>query len=252
MMTGTETKNMAKLTKPVDDDFVKQYVDTRKKEQRLYKDEEVRKLPNISPSHPLYKEWQIRKISAKRLVGHLRKRAGTLKILEVGCGNGWLAAAMANRPNTEVLGIDINYVELNQAKRVFHELKTLKFSCTGIEDEILKQSPFDVIVFAASIQYFASITLAIKAAQLLLSAQGEIHILDTHFYPAKDVEDAKVRTNEYYTTLGYPKMSGYYHHHSLADLSDFNCSLLYSPSFFQRKILRNPSPFYWIKIEGKK
>src|SRR4051812_8440768 len=102
MMTGNETTNTERQTKPVNDDFVRQYIDTRKKEQRLFADEHVRHLPNVPASHLLFKEWQVRKLSAKKLGDYLRKKKTRLKILEVGCGNGWLAAAMARIPATEV------------------------------------------------------------------------------------------------------------------------------------------------------
>ena len=45
-----------------ENEFEKLYISLRKKEGRIfYNEEEIVKLPVIFSSHPLYKEWKIRK-----------------------------------------------------------------------------------------------------------------------------------------------------------------------------------------------
>src|SRR5215213_11952226 len=88
--------------------FEELYISIRKKEQRIYTNEEVALLPDIYPDHIHYHEWQIRKRSSERLINYLSKKNRPLKILEVGCGNGWLSARMAAVDKWEVTGIDIN------------------------------------------------------------------------------------------------------------------------------------------------
>jgi 2-polyprenyl-3-methyl-5-hydroxy-6-metoxy-1,4-benzoquinol methylase len=75
--------------------FERLYIALREQEQRLYTDEQVRQLPDIDPSHLHYKEWKIRKHSAERLISYLNKKKRRLNILEIGCGNGWLSAQLA-------------------------------------------------------------------------------------------------------------------------------------------------------------
>src|SRR5215203_4755336 len=75
--------------------FEKLYMQLRKKEQRLYTDEEVRNLPQVIAAHPHFKEWQLRKKSCGRLIEYLDQKNKPLHILEIGCGNGWLSAQLA-------------------------------------------------------------------------------------------------------------------------------------------------------------
>src|SRR4051812_37225598 len=107
--------------------FVTQYIDTRRKEHRLYTNDEVLQLPDIPIGHVLSKEWQVRKKSARHLLKYLKKKKDKLKILEVGCGNGWLTAVMAGLEQSQVVGLDINDVELTQAREVFGHLKNVQF-----------------------------------------------------------------------------------------------------------------------------
>jgi 2-polyprenyl-3-methyl-5-hydroxy-6-metoxy-1,4-benzoquinol methylase len=105
-------------TESPDKAFEQLYITLRNKEQRLYTDAQLLQLPNIAATHVHYQEWQVRKHSAVRLTGYLAKKGKTLNILEIGCGNGWLANKLAQINNATVTGIDINEVEIEQAKRV--------------------------------------------------------------------------------------------------------------------------------------
>ncbi|WP_431210721.1 hypothetical protein ACQ86N_32840 [Puia sp. P3] len=71
--------------------FEKKYILIRTLENRLYTDDELAKLPEISATHTHHKEWQIRKNSCQRLVRYLSTRRRSPEILEIGCGNGWLS-----------------------------------------------------------------------------------------------------------------------------------------------------------------
>src|SRR3954471_2426808 len=93
-------------------DFEQLYIDVRKREKRIYTDEEVLQLPDISKSHLHYNEWKFRKQSSERLINYLKHRKTALHILEIGCGNGWLASKMASIPNSVVTGLDINQPEI--------------------------------------------------------------------------------------------------------------------------------------------
>ena len=111
-------------------------------------------LPFVSSQHPYFKEWQFRAYSCKKLVQYLKNKNRQLNILEVGCGNGWLSAMLASTIPGTVTGIDINGTELEQAKRVFGEKENLTFLHSDIQNELLPNNFFDIIVFAATVQYF--------------------------------------------------------------------------------------------------
>ena len=88
--------------------FEQMYIAVRDKEGRLYTDAQVAHLPDIDADHRYYKEWKTRKFAAVQLITFLEKQKRPLKILEIGCGNGWLSAKLANLPQARVTGIDAN------------------------------------------------------------------------------------------------------------------------------------------------
>lgn len=227
--------------------FEQLYLDVRAKEQRVYTDEQVAALPGISVSHPHYVEWQIRKRSADRLVQYLSQKKKPLQILEVGCGNGWLSSMLANVVDAAVTGIDINSQELEQAGRVFRDKANLAFEYGDIRNRTAERK-FDIIVFAASIQYFESLPDVIGAALRLLSADGEIHIVDTIFYSKNDVDAARQRSADYYSQMGATGMEGLYFHHTLDDVKHFRHKVMYDPRSLSNKLLQRKDPFYWLSI----
>ncbi len=229
--------------------FEERYIALRRKENRIYSDKEVFQLPDIDVQHQHYKEWMIRKASVKKLINFLKKKNQSLKIMEIGCGNGWLSSQLSKIENSEVTGLDINLTELKQAERVFKNNHRLKFVYGEINADALADKKFNVIVFAASIQYFQSLKEVLDAALQRLHESGEIHIIDSPFYAKKDVMSAKKRSKEYYKLLGFPEMAEYYFHHSIEELQPYNFKVLYKPSFIKNKLFPNNSPFPWLCIK---
>jgi ubiquinone/menaquinone biosynthesis C-methylase UbiE len=228
--------------------FAEKYILLREREHRIYTDEEVARLPDIDSAHPHSKEWLLRKKSSDKILEYLQKKSENLNILEVGCGNGWLCGSLSKITNGEVIGSDINVNELAQAKRVFGQISNLRFMYGDIRS--LPKMQFDVIVFSASIQYFDSIKKILSSALDRLTHRGEIHIIDTAFYNAKNVGLAKKRSLDYYTRLGFPDMAEHYFHHCLTDLSSFNYTILYNPFSLKNKLSKQKNPFYWIKVKN--
>jgi len=227
--------------------FEELYISVRGKEKRIASDRELVFLPDVDESHVHYSEWLTRKRSSQRLIAYLTKKKKPLKILEIGCGNGWLSARLSAIPNTTVIGLDINEVEINQAKRVFKK-DNLDFLTVTFTPELFADEKFDIILFAASIQYFPSLKETLKNALSCLDKQGEIHLVDTRFYEPVDVGGAIARCRDYYLRLGYPEMADHYFHHSIADLLLFNYRMLVNPRSLINRINKR-TPFYWITIK---
>jgi len=238
---------------PVDEitsnDFTQQYIPLRQQEERLYSDEEVTMLPEVTDTNRHKQEWHLRKKSCQRLVQYLRKKQKPLKILEVGCGNGWLCHQLAKIKDTTVVGLDINFVELQQATRVFKEQPNLSFFYGDIQSSVLHASQFDIIVFAASLQYFKSLNEIINNALLHLKEGGELHILDTPFYMGNEVRFARQRSEDYFTAIGFPRMTDFYFHHSIENLKYYPYKFLYNPYSITNKLSGDKNPFYWIRIK---
>lgn len=228
-------------------EFEKSYLQLRQKEGRVYTDKEVAQLPAVAETNPHYNEWQLRKESSEKLINYIKKRKKETDILEIGCGNGWLSAKLAGIKGSMVTGIDINSHELDQAKRVFKHIPNLQFSYGSIND--LVKMEFDVIVLAAAIQYFPLLQDLLTPAMKCLAQNGEIHIIDSHFYSLAELGEAKQRSRNYFESAGFPEMTNLYFHHSLAELDPLDYSVLYDPDSLFNRFLRNRNPFYWIRIQ---
>src|SRR5258706_6252182 len=107
------------------------YLRVREKEGRLYSDKVVAQLPSVSSGHLLANEWRARSASASRLTGYLAGQAKPLTILDLGCGNGWLANLLS-KTGHRVIGVDQNLHELKQATRVFSSNLNVTFLETDI------------------------------------------------------------------------------------------------------------------------
>ena len=231
-------------------DFENLYIELREKEGRIYSDEQVALLPDIPGTHAHYTEWMIRKESSQKLLRWLKKKKKSIDILEIGCGNGWLAHQLATIPSSMVIGTDINFYEIQQAARVFQNISNLHFIYTSGNPEVFKEKRFDVVIFAAAIQYFESFRDTIQTTMTFLRDDGEIHILDSPFYSGMEVLAAKQRTRDYYESNGFPGMADYYFHHSFDDLKNFNCRILYQPGKLMTRLTGNKNPFPWIVIRS--
>jgi 2-polyprenyl-3-methyl-5-hydroxy-6-metoxy-1,4-benzoquinol methylase len=230
--------------------FEKKYIEIRALESRLYTDEELTQLPEINSAHPHYREWQLRKRSARRLVHYLTSRKTPLEILEVGCGNGWLSHQLAEIPGSKVTAADINFTELQQAARVFSNDPNLRFIHGDIRSDILGERQFDYIIFAATIEHFPSIKKIIHLCLAYLRPGGEIHIIDSRFCRPEEVKIEERRTLAYSSSFGYPEMAEYYYHHTLADLRSFHCTILYNPKAMHNRFFRIKNPYPWIRIKN--
>jgi len=224
------------------------YLAVRNKEGRFYTDEQVSKLPEIYEIHPYFHEWQMRGRSSRRLIEYLKTKNKPLSILEIGCGNGWLSAKLAELDGALVTGIDANKPEIEQARRVFNN-SSVRFIYNSFNTESFgKFVKFDVIVFAASFQYFPSAKTIIHDAMQLLNTGGEIHIMDTHFYDTEEAKLSASRSKNYYATMGVAEMAGHYFHHSMNSLAEFDHKVMFDPNNWLNRITKK-DVFYWIMIK---
>ncbi len=228
------------------------YRQVREKEGRLYSDNVVARLPVLPRTHPLRAEWQARADSAARLRAYLAKLPKPLTILELGCGNGWLANRLACLDGCRVWGIDLNRRELSQAARVFAGNRRLAFACADVFAGPFPERAIDCVVIASAAQYFPDLAALIRRLIALLTERGEIHISDSPFYAPEEVAEARARSQAYYTGLGFPQMAAHYHHHTLAALSEFQPVMLYDPhsllARLRRRLRLAASPFPWIRL----
>ncbi|NRD24321.1 class I SAM-dependent methyltransferase [Winogradskyella litoriviva] len=223
------------------------YIAVREKEQRVLTDKTVALLPYLKRN-----EWEYRVKSTERFMSYLSSKKETLAILDVGCGNGWFTNVIAKvSEKNEVIGLDVNRDELEQATRIFkrNNLQFVYGDIFEIENAFKRQ--FDIITLNSCIQYFSEFQALFSTLKLFLKPEGEIHIIDSPFYKKDKIAEAKQRTVSYYTDLGFPEMASNYFHHSINNLQEFE--ILYSnKNKLLNKILnRKDSPFPWLRYIAK-
>jgi len=232
------------LTEP-NPEFEELYIRVRDKEHRVLTDAQVKQLPEVDSNNPHYREWKKRDYTSLKFIAYLKGHSRN-KILDVGCGNGWFTHRISEYCSAAT-GLDVNRVELEQAARLFGNAKT-KFVYADIFTASLTPSSHDIIVFNASVQYFANPEALIARCKELLTEKGELHFLDSPFYDREEITPAKERTAAYYKALGFPEAANYYHHHSKETVRSLGSEILYSKSLLKKLFVKYSPPFPWIRI----
>lgn len=236
---------------PAEEAFEAAYLSARRSEGRLYPDELVRQLPRVPASHPQASEWQLRQRNVDQLLSYLRNSKAN-RILDLGCGNGWLTHQLQHATNSEfVLGLDVNATELEQALSLFGN-DNCHFAYGDIFTAQIEQAPFDAIILASCAQYFPNLETLLCRLLELLTPKGEIHLLDTPIYDPETVEMARQRTLQYYQSEEKKAMQLFYHHHDWTNLAPFHYQVKYDPTTLlnriRRKLGQSLSPFPWLVI----
>jgi ubiquinone/menaquinone biosynthesis C-methylase UbiE len=166
-------------------------------------------------------------------------------------GTGGFVDSFQNLSTHNFYCVDVNLVELKQGRKVFNSEKLNFIYADMFSSEIAKAS-FDIITVNAAVQYFPDLKRLLKRLTDLICENGEVHILDSPFYFKNDAVNAKKRTMEYYSSIGFKEMAENYYHHTWDELSEFKFEIRYQPSSISNKIKRliskADSPFQWIKI----
>ncbi|MCU0412952.1 MAG: methyltransferase domain-containing protein [Ignavibacteriaceae bacterium] len=247
----TPLKDGIYILSEINNEFEKIYLKLREKENRIFSDDEVKKLPFASDSNPHKKEWDLRVKSFQRFKEYLKSKKQNLNIIDLGCGNGWFSGQLSKTFNHIFFCVDVNLPELKQGRKVFNSAQ-IKFAYADIFKAEIPFASVDIIIINAAVQYFPDTKKLMEKLLTLINEDGEIHIIDSPFYSESEVGNASNRTTDYYRSIGFPEMTKNYFHHAFSELSEFNYEVLYNPKSFNKKVLRllslKDSPFPWIKI----
>lgn len=228
------------------------YIKVRRAEQRIYEPGEISKLPVVPRDHVHHGEWKLRRESLNELLKYLKFRSHLSRIMDLGCGNGWLTAAIAETfPRKSIHGVDLNHFELDQARSVF-EFPNLNYTYLDIFKPVPHAGEYDMVLIVSTIQYFPHLDKLIDRLMEILSENGEIHILDSPLYASDQNTLARERSEEYYRQLGYPEMMQNYFHHKKETLFKYNPDILYDPPRgLEKMFTRRRNPFPWFRIRKK-
>jgi SAM-dependent methyltransferase len=112
------------------------------------------------------------------------------RVLEVGCGPGPVARALAARPGVgEVVGVDPSPVFLVKGQALAQHLPNLTF-VEGDARALPLEDSFDVVVFHTTLCHVPGPELALAEAQRVLRARGWLGIFDGDYATATCARDA--------------------------------------------------------------
>ncbi len=229
-------------------DFEKAYLSIREREKRVLSIKEIKKLPYPDKNSGDYELWKIRRKNINRFLKHLAEKGEGLKILDIGCGNGFFSNLMAGKKN-KVLAVDVNLTELKQAAFAFPN-PDIKWYYADILSDTLPEKGFDLITFCTSFHYFDNPPLLLKACLSFLKKNGEIHIIDSPFYDEAGKNSAKQNSEKHFEKMEVMEMKNYYHHNSFSVLDGFNYEFMYRRKSILKRVLRmSDSPFPWIVLK---
>ena len=231
--------------------FAKHYLDARGKEGRLLHAAELSAQP-LEPPTTSRKELQFRNFSYRCLLQHLRARRArgetVTRILELGCGVGWLSARLSRDLDVDVIAIDLTAAELFRAQEGAGSVAPrTRFIAACVDAMPIKPHQFDVVIAAAIVQYSPRLSAFTKLACTMCTNAGELLISDSPFYASHELAAARERTLEHYRRIDSAGMASHYHHHSLDELESLQPQWIYSPKNFGQRLIRkfigHGSPF---------
>ena len=232
--------------------FSNAYVILREKEGRILSDEEIKNLPIPSERNSHASEWKLRMKSTQRIITYLKQKKQELKIVDIGCGNGWFSYHLSSIKNSSVDAVDINDTELEQAARIFSK-DGLRFIYADIfESASHFKNKYDIITLNASVQYFNDFDALLSLLKEFLKPTGEIHIIDSPFYTPSQIKAAKQRTASYYASMEASEMSEHYFHHSEEKIKAFDVLYKPYPPIIRKLFKIKDIPFLWLRIKKQK
>jgi ubiquinone/menaquinone biosynthesis C-methylase UbiE len=227
-------------------DFEKNYLAVREKEKRVLSIEAIRDLPHVPKGSVDESLWQTRRQNIQRFMSYLSKKKHSQSILDIGCGNGFFTNLMQTQGH-EVMGLDVNLVELQQAVDAFGA-DHINWLYADVLNDPMPESKFELITFCCSFQYFEHTQELLKHCKTFLKPGGEIHIIDSPFYSQSEQAAAKARSVDYFKRMGAEEMQQYYHHHSMDLFKEFELKFMYRPNRFRTLIFKD-SPFPWLMLK---
>lgn len=194
--------------------FVQEYETIRWLEQRGSTEAQYyRSLPYLDESLPLSGEWVIRAKSFEVLMQDVlipmeNTRDRTLKILDLGAGNCWLANRLALRGHG-LVAVDLTINSFDGLGAYCY----YQAQFVPVQSEFLHlpfhDDQFDLAIFNASFHYAENYEATLREALRMLAPQGKVVIMDSPVY--RDATSGRQMThereNDFEKKYGFPSNS---------------------------------------------
>lgn len=118
--------------------------------------------------------------------------ADSLRVLDVGCGNGSELALPLARLGFQVTGIDIHGPSIEHARQMGAGVANLNYVCGRVEE--LKTLPYDVVILSEVLEHLKEPRLLLSAAIDKLNKNGVIIVTVPNGYGEFEIDSWLFRT----------------------------------------------------------
>ena len=153
--------------------------------------------------------WRIRARSYEKFVEHVvepleRQATEPLRIVDLGCGNGWLAYRLAQRGHW-VAAVDLLDDPLDGLGAVHHYCARVRALRAEYDHLPLSAAQMDVAVFNAALHYSTDYAKTLREALRVLRQRGRLVILDSPMYgdPTSGARMVKERQARFLASYGF-------------------------------------------------
>jgi SAM-dependent methyltransferase len=120
------------------------------------------------------------------------RTADSLRVLDVGCGNGSELALPLARLGFQVTGIDIHAPSIEHARRLGAGVANLGYVCGRVEE--LKAAPYDVVILSEVLEHLREPRSLLLAGLAHLSKDGIIIVTVPNGYGEFEIDSWLFRT----------------------------------------------------------
>ncbi|KZV65867.1 S-adenosyl-L-methionine-dependent methyltransferase [Peniophora sp. CONT] len=128
------------------------------------------------------------------LFSRLRLKAG-MRVLQVGSGRGSVAVELANFYNVEVVGVDVDYDQIQRATELIQDLhleNRVTFVHVSSFDTLKEDFPreaFDAVFSIEALKFSPSFLTAYESLQMILRPGGQLAVYEWCWTSAFDLND---------------------------------------------------------------
>lgn len=221
----------------------------RDKDNRQWTDPEVEEFPEPFFYNLHQEEWQMKALFWEKFSQYLLTKDQEMRILDVGSGCGWMAHAIAELGVGQVVGLELDPLQTDQAKRLFSHPK-LRFTSGDFFRQPLPAESFDLVVLCDVMTWMPDVSETVNAAKYYLNPGGELHIMATPFWKNDRARRQEYhRLQEYFEDKRLAQILDFYHLHLREDLEPYHLQYLYQPQWWKRMFAPQPSFAPWVKLK---
>lgn len=157
-------------------------------------------------------EWKQRAVTFARVQRWLRRTLhnpnGSLRILDVGAGSGWMSRELAKRDHVVALDVDAGDHGLNAIRSGQRRYLAVQ----GEFDHFpMADGSFHLVIAGASAHHSNDFEKFLQEAARVLRHEGWLVVMDSPTYPdATAQRAAQRRSRVYFEELGFPQMAEFY------------------------------------------